>query len=127
MSSRKRIDKINKLHSDYSSNLENIANAQIKLAESQKRLINECLQEYGDIVTQNELINNAKKYHYSTKELEKLEKQFMEWNQDNVNINTVECIISAETFISENSPHNLFNRIGEFVNELGEGGENIDY
>lgn len=124
---KKRVNNIMDLHSQYNTSLEEENTAKIRRIQNEKLLLNECLREYGDPDVQNQLLEEAKKYCYSTIELEKLRESFKDWNQDTVSINTVEDIISAECHIREfRKRSSIIEQIGSYINEIldkGGGGD----
>lgn len=54
---------------------------------------------YLDEETREDLLDQAKKFHYSLDEIKKLEAVFINWNPDVINDEATELIMKAEKFI----------------------------
>lgn len=122
--SKKGYNSLKTSYKEYNKSISKHAQTKIKLEKTKMELFNTCLFEYSDPTVQQSLLDNARKYNYSTMSIAQLEKNFKEWNQDNININCVDDIMAAEKYVLEmQAKESPFYKFGDFINKYDEGGD----
>lgn len=86
-----------------------------EIAELEKNIVNQVFDNYIDPEVQEELLRDAKTFHYSETKISNVQKVFENFNTDTIEYNVAVDIIDMETHIQQHKKEGLFSRIANVV------------